>query len=101
MIKLKDIYPPEQYIYSQALTLEQPFSINELREVVIKEHPEWADKYLTYRCKQMVKQKMLKRTGYFRNKRFFCLLTETDMENATYVFSPPLDVKNNPFVCGL
>ena len=101
MIKLKDIYPPDRYIYRQVQTLEQPFSINELGDAIIEEHPEWTNRFLPYRCKQYVKQKMLKRTGHFRNKRYFCLLTETDMENATYIYSPPLDVKNNPFVCGL
>jgi len=101
MIKLKDISLIDRYIYHKTQQLEQPFSINELRDAIIEEHPEWVSRFLPYRCRQYVKQKMLKRTGYFRNKRFFCLLTETDMENATYVFSPPLDVENNPFICGL
>ncbi len=75
MIKLKDISLIDRYIYHKAQQLEQPFSINELRDAIIEEHPEWVSRFLPYRCRQYVKQKMLKRTGYFRNKRFFCLLT--------------------------
>lgn len=101
MIKLKDIYPPDRYIYRIAQTLPQPFSVNELRDAILEQQPEWTNRFLPYKCKHYTKQKMLKRTGHFRNKRYFCLLTETDMANATYVYSPPLDVDKNPFVCGL
>ncbi|MBR4085871.1 MAG: hypothetical protein IKK33_16475 [Lachnospiraceae bacterium] len=101
MIKLKDIYPPDRFIYHIALSLQQPFSIDELHNAILEQQPEWTNRFLPHRCKHYVKQKMLKRTGHFRNKRYFCLLTETDMMDATYIYSPPLDVKNNPFVCGL
>ena len=101
MIKLKDITPIDLYIYSLAMTLVQPFSPEDLLVKIQIEHPEWKIDFVRYRCKKYKKQKMLKRTGHFRNKRYFCLLTETDMENATYIYSPPFDVKNNPFVCGL
>lgn len=100
-IKLKDITPVDRYTYRLAQDLSQPFSPEELLEKIQIEHPEWKMDFIKYRCKKFKQQKMLKRTGYFRNTRYFCLLTETDMDNATYIFSPPIDVYRNPFVSGL
>lgn len=100
-IKLKDITPIDRYIYRLAQDLSQPFSPKELLAKVQIEHPEWKIDMIKYRCKKFKKQKMLKRTGYFRNTRYSCLLTETDMENATYVFSPPFDVNKCYLVSGL
>ncbi len=100
-IKLKDITPIDRYIYKLAQDLTQPFSPKELLEIVQIEHPEWKMDMIKYRCKKYKKQKMLKRTGYFRNTRYSCLLTEIDMENATYVFSPPFDVSKSYLVSGL
>ena len=100
-IKLKDITPIDRYIYKLAQDLTQPFSPKELLEIVQIEHPEWKMDMIKYRCKKYKKQKMLKRTGYFRNTRYSCLLTKTDMENATYVFSPPFDVSKSYLVSGL
>ena len=101
MIKQKDITPIDLYIYSLAMTLEQPFSPEDLLVKIQIEHPEWKIDFIRYRCKKYKKQKMLKRTGYFRNTRYSCLLTEIDMENATYVFSPPFDVNKCYLVSGL
>lgn len=100
-IKLKDITPIDRYIYRLAQDLTQPFSAKELLEKVQIEHPEWKMDMIKYRCKKYKKQKMLKRTGYFRYTRYSCLLAETDMENATYVFSPPFDVSKSYLVSGL
>jgi len=100
-IRLKDITPIDRYLYSLALTLEQPFSPNELLEKVNIEHPGWKIELIRYRCKKFKKQKMLKKVGIFNSKRYYCLLTEADMENANYIFSPPIDVRNNPFISSL
>ena len=80
MIKLKDISPVDRYIYRIAQDLSQPFSPEELLAKINIEHPGWKIDMIRYRCKKFKKQKMLKRTGYFRNTRYSCLLTETDME---------------------
>mgnify|MGYP006954690133 FL=1 len=85
MIKLKGITPIDLYMYSLAMTLEQPFSPEDLLVKIQIEHPEWKIDFIRYRCKKYKKQKMLKRTGYFCNKRYFCLLSQTDIENAIYV----------------
>ena len=100
-IKLKDITPIDRYIYKLAQDLTQPFSPKELLEIVQIEHPEWKMDMIKYRCKKYKKQKMLKRTGYFRNKRYSCLLSQTDIENAIYVYSPPIDINNSSLFCGL
>lgn len=100
-IKLKDITPVDRYIYRLAQDLSQPFSPKELLAIVNVEHPEWKIDMINYRCKKFKKQKMLKRTGHFRSARYFCLLTETDMENAIYTFSPPFDVSKSYLVSGL
>ena len=101
MIKQKDITPIDLYIYSLAMTLEQPFSPEDLLVKIQIEHPEWKIDFIRYRCKKYKKKKMLKRTGYFRNKRYSCLLSQTDIENAIYVYSPPIDVNNSSLFCGL
>lgn len=101
MIKLKDITPIDLYIYSLAMTLEQPFSPEDLLVKIQIEHPEWEVDFIRYRCKKYKKQKMLKRTSYFRNTRYSCLLSQTDIENAIYVYSPPIDVNNSSLFCGL
>lgn len=101
MIKLKDITPIDLYLYSLAMTLEQPFFPEDLLEKIHVEHPKWQIDFIKYRCKKYKKQKMLKRTGYFRNTRYSCLLSQSDIENATYIYSPVIDVNNSPFFCGL
>ncbi len=40
MIKLKDITPIDLYMYSLAMTLEQPFSPEDLLVKIQIEHPE-------------------------------------------------------------
>ena len=39
----------------------------------------------TVQMQEIQKAEDVKRTGYFRNKRYFCLLSQTDIENAIYV----------------
>ena len=99
-MELKDITPIDRYIYKIAQELEQPFSPMELLAKVNIEHPEWKLELIKCRCKKFQKQKMLMKTGFFQNARYSCLLTETDMENATYIFST-IDIHNNPFICSL
>lgn len=101
MIKLKDITPLDLYIYHLAMDLPQPFSPEDLLVKIQVEHPEWNIDFVMQRCKRYKKQKMLKRTGYFRSTWYSCLLPQSDIENATYVYSPVIDVNTSPFFCGL
>ena len=101
MIKLKDITLIDLYIYNLAMTLEQLFFPEDLLEKIHVEHPKWKLDFVKYRCKKYKKQKMLKRTGYFRSTRYSCLLSQSDIENATYIYSPVIDVNNSSLFCGL
>ena len=92
-IKLKDITPIDRYIYRLAQDLSQPFSPKELLEKVQIEHPEWKMDMIKYRCKKYIKQKMLKRTSYFRNTRYSCLLVilaifSNSLPNVAFSVSP-------------
>ena len=99
-IKLKDISDVDKCIYVMALSLEQPFTTAELLEVIHVEHPGWKIEMIEIRCKKMRKQKMLKKIGYFHNKKYKCLLSIEDFKNAEYVYSKL--VKKLPiYVCGL
>ena len=100
-MKLKDITPLDRYIYSIAMTLEQPFSPDELLQAIHDDEHEWKIEFIKYRCKKYRQQKMLKRIGVFRNMKYKCLASQEDMENAIYVYSPIINVSNSSFFCGL
>ena len=100
-MKLKDITPLDRYIYSIAMNMEQPFSPTELLQAIQDDEREWKIGFIKYRCKKYRKQKMLKRIGIFRNVKYKCLVTQDDMENAIYEYSPIINVSNSSFFCGL
>lgn len=100
-MKLKDITPLDRYIYSMAITLEQPFSPDELLQAIHNEEREWKIEFIKHRCKKYKQQKMLKRIGAFRNVKYICLVSQEDMDNAIYEYSPVINVYNSSFFCGM
>ena len=99
-IVLKDITDVDKYIYYMALSLGQPFTTIELLESIHVDHIGWKIELIEARCKKFKKQKMLKKTGYFRNTKYECLLSIEDLNNATYIYSKSID-RLPYFVCGL
>lgn len=100
-MKLKDITPLDRHIYSLAMTLEQPFSPEELLQAIHDDEREWKIEFIRYRCKKYRRQKMLKRIGVFHNVKYICIASQEDMDNATYEYLPVTDVNNSSFFCGL
>ncbi len=100
-MKLKDITPLDRDIYNLALTLAQPFSPEELLQAIHDDEREWKIEFIKYRCKKYKQQKMLKKIGVFHNAKYICLVSQEDMDNATYEYSPVIDVTNSSFFCGL
>lgn len=100
-MKLKDITPLDRYIYNLALTLEQPFTPEELLLAIRDEERVWKIEFIKCRCKKYRQQKMLKKIGIFHNVKYSCLVSQEDMDSATYEYSPVIDVTNSPFFCGL
>ena len=99
-IRIKDITDVDKYIYFMALSLEQPFTMTELLEVIRIEHAGWKIELIKKRCKKFKKQKMLRQIGYFGSKKYKCLLSIEDFKNAIYVYSKS-DNSLLLFTCGL
>lgn len=99
-IKLKDITNMDKYIYCMALSLKQPFTTEELLEVIHEEHAGWRIELIKIRCKKFRKQKMLRKMGHLHKIKYECILNIEDLKNAIYIYSKPID-KLSCFVCGL
>ena len=99
---LKDITPVDLRIYLSVLSLHQPFSKKEFHGAVLAVYPKLSRPALRYRCKNLLKNKMVLCRGHFHNKPYSCILTKEDLKAATYTYS---DEKKNYsmsyFVCGL
>lgn len=99
---LKDITPVDLRIYLSVLSLHQPFSKKEFHGAVLAVYPKLSRPALRYRCKNLLKNKMVLCRGHFHNKQYSCILTKEDLKAATYTYS--IEKKNysmSYFVCGL
>ena len=99
---LKDITPVDLRIYLSVLSLHQPFSKKEFHGAVLAVYPKLSRPALRYRCKNLLKNKMVLCRGHFHNKQYSCILTKEDLKAATYTYSD--ENKNysmSYFVCGL
>ena len=101
-VVFKDITPVDLRIYLSVLSLHQPFTKNEFYATVLAVYPKLSRPALRYRCKNLLKNKMVLCRGHFHNKQYSCILTKEDLKAATYTYS---DEKKNYsmsyFVCGL
>ena len=75
---LKDITPVDLRIYLSVLSLHQPFSKKEFHGAVLAVYPKLSRPALRYRCKNLLKNKMVLCRGHFHNKQYSCILTKKD-----------------------
>lgn len=64
---LKDITPVDLRIYLSVLSLHQPFSKKEFHGAVLAVYPKLSRPALRYRCKNLLKNKMVLCRGHFHN----------------------------------
>lgn len=99
---LKDITPVDLRIYLSVLSLHQPFSKKEFHGAVLAVYPKLSRPALRYRCKNLLKNKMVLCRGHFHNIQYSCTLTKEDLKAATYTYSDgKKDYSMSFLVCGL
>ena len=99
---LKDITPVDLRIYLSVLSLHQPFSKKEFHGAVLAVYPKLSRPALRYRCKNLLKNKMVLCRGHFHNKQYSCIFTKEELKDATYTYSADKkDYSNSFLVCGL
>ena len=98
---LKNITPLDKQIYLLALSFHHDFTAQDLLDAIRKLHPRWHLKLAKYRCQKYIRQKMLKKSGYFQNVHYTCLLSEYELNKATYAYIPLPDISKLSLVCGL
>lgn len=99
---LKDITPVDLRIYLSVLSLHQPFSKKEFHGAVLAVYPRLSRQALRYRCRKLLKNKMVLYRGHFRNKQYSCILTKEDLKAGTYTYSDgKKDYSMSFLVCGL
>ena len=101
-VVFKDITPVDLRIYLSVLSLHQPFTKNEFYATVLAVYPRLSRQALKYRCRKLLKNKMVLYRGHFRNKQYSCIFTKEELKDATYTYSADKkDYSNSFLVCGL